>query len=79
MEDFYNRLRDKAISTANLLFNADGVDPNRILKIENDSPAFLQNEKIIILNFKNDTIYNSDENSDIIITNSIVEKIRLGL
>jgi len=78
MEDFYNRLRDKAIRTANLLFNAEGVDPNRILKIENDRPAFLQNEKIIILNFRNDTIYNSDENSDIIITNSIVEKIRSG-
>jgi signal transduction histidine kinase len=78
MEDFYLRLRDKAIRTANLLFNAEGVDPNRILKIESDRPAFLQNEKIIILNFRNDTIYNSDENSDIIVTNSIVEKIRSG-
>jgi hypothetical protein len=67
-EDFYNRLRAKAIRTANLLFNAEGVDPNRILRIENDRPAFLQNEKIIILNFRNDTIYNSDENSDIIVT-----------
>ena len=78
MEDFYNRLRAKALRTANLLFNAEGVDPNRILKIENDRPAFLQNEKIIILNFRNDTIYNSDENSDIVITNSIIEQIRLG-
>jgi signal transduction histidine kinase len=77
-EDFYNRLMDKARSTANLLFNTDGVDANRILRIENNQPVFLQNEKIIILNFKNDTVYNSDENSDIIISNNIVEKIRLG-
>jgi len=34
-EDFYNRLMDKARSTANLLFNTDGVDANRILRIEN--------------------------------------------
>lgn len=79
MEEYYNRLRDKAMSTANLLFNADGVDANRILKIENNSPVFVQNEKIVILNFNNDTVYNSDENSDIIINNDILEKIRSGL
>lgn len=78
VEEFYNRLRDKAMNTANLLFNSDGVDANRILKIENDSPVFLQNEKIVILNFNNDTVYNSDENSDIIIRNNVLEKIRLG-
>ena len=77
-EDFYSRLRDKAMSTANLLFNADVVDANRILSIESNSPVFLQNEKIIILNFKNDTVYNSDENSDIKIRNNIVEQVRQG-
>jgi signal transduction histidine kinase len=77
-EDFYSHLRDKAISTANLLFNTDGVDANRILRIENKSPVFLQNEKIIILNFKNDTVYNSDENSDIKIKNNIIEHVRQG-
>ena len=77
-EDFYSRLRDKAMSTANLLFNADVVDANRILSIESNSPVFLQNEKIIILNFKNDTVYNSDENSDIKIRNNIVERVRQG-
>lgn len=77
-EDFYNRLMTKARGTANLLFNTDGVDANRILRIENETPAFLQNEKIVILNFKNDTVYNSDENSDIIIKNSVVEKVRSG-
>jgi signal transduction histidine kinase len=78
MEDFYNRLRDKAMSTANLLFNTNGVDANRILSIESDKPVFLQNEKIIILNFNNDTVYNSDENSDIKIRNNIVERVRQG-
>jgi len=77
-EDFYSRLMNKAKGTANLLFNTDGVDANRILRIENETPAFLQNEKIIILNFKNDTVYNSDENSDIAIKNNVLEKVRSG-
>lgn len=77
-EDFYSRLRDKATSTANLLFNADGVDANRILRIENKTPAFMQNEKIIIINFKNDTVYNSDENFNLKIRNNIIEKVRQG-
>ena len=77
-EDFLERLMDKARGTANLLFNADGVDANRILRIENNSPVFLQDEKIVILNFKNDTVYNSDENSDIKIKDNIIEKVRQG-
>src|SRR5450759_1712617 len=77
-EDFYNRLMDKARSTANLLFNTDGVDANRILRIENNNPVFVQNEKIIILNFKNDTVYNSDENSDIVIKNNYLDRVRMG-
>ncbi len=77
-QDFFNRLSEKAISTANLLFNTNGVEANRILSIESSRPVYLQNEKIIILNFKNDTIYNSDKNSDIKIKNNIVEHVRQG-
>lgn len=77
-DDFNTRLRNKARSTANLFFEKKGVDANRILEIENQRPAFLQNEKIIIINFKNDVVYNSDENSDIIIRNDVLERVRLG-
>ena len=77
-QDFYSRLSEKAISTANLLFNTNGVEANRILRIESRRPVYLQNEKIIILNFKNDIIYNSDKNSDIKIKNNIVEHVRQG-
>lgn len=77
-DDFYNRLRNKARSTANLLFNASEVDANRVLKVEKSNPAFLQNEKIIILNYKNDIVYSSDENSEIKINKNVLAKIRLG-
>jgi signal transduction histidine kinase len=75
-ENFYNRLRDKARNTANLLFNTNKTDADRILKIE--SPADLPNEKIIIINLFNDIIYSTDEKSVIGIKNSIVEKVRTG-
>ena len=76
--DFYSRLSEKAKSTANLVFNPNGVDAKHILEIENNNPVFLENEKIIILNYNNDTVYNSDENSDIIIRNDVLERVRLG-
>ena len=77
-EDFYNRLRNKAISTATLLFNASKDDANRVLKVEKNTLGNLQNEKIIIINLYNDIVYSSDENKEIKIDNSILEKVRLG-
>ena len=77
-DDFDNRLKNNALSTANLLFNEYEVDAKRVLRIEKDNPINLQNEKIIILNFQNDTIYNSDENGAIKIKKSFVERIKSG-
>jgi signal transduction histidine kinase len=77
-DDFYNRLRNKARSTANLLIDTDKAEAESFLKIEKDSPVNLQNQKIIILNFNNDTVYSSDEKGDIKITNSIIDRIRSG-
>ncbi len=77
-EDFYNRLNNKARSTANLFFNAQDVDVDQLLSIENDNPVFLQNEKILIINYKNDIVYHTDANADIKIRNDVLEKVRLG-
>ena len=78
MEDFYSRLRDKAINTANVLFSTDRFNASRILKIENETPDFLQNKKIIIINFKNDIVYSSDDKKEIEIKNYVVERVRMG-
>ena len=77
-EEFYNRLRNKARSTAKLLLDAKEFDVSRVLEIENDDTVNLQNEKIIILNFLNDTVYSSDANSEIKIRYDVIERIRLG-
>lgn len=76
-EDFFNRLNSKGMSAARLLFDAREIDPDRVRRIEEDNPANLHNEKIIILNFRNDTIYSSDEHGEIEINNNLLERIRL--
>jgi signal transduction histidine kinase len=76
-EDFNNRLRDRARSTARLLLNAYDIDAQRVLRMERENPANLNNEKIIIIDFKNDTLYSTDEDREIKITNDILERVRL--
>jgi len=77
-DDFSKRLRNKALSTANLLFNEYEVDANRVRRIENDNPDHLQNEKIFIFNSKNDIVYSSSENPEMKIEQSLIDQIRSG-
>lgn len=75
-EDFNNRLRNKAKSTARLLLEAKEIDPDRVLRLEKDNPVNLINEKIIILNFLDDVIYSTDPSKEIILIGSVLERIR---
>jgi len=77
-DDFKNRLRNKAISTATLLFDRDKAEADDFLRIEKESPINLQNERIIILNFKNDTVYSSGHSGEIKVSNTIFERIKSG-
>jgi signal transduction histidine kinase len=76
-DDFYNRLHTRARITAKLLIDAQESDNGRLKKIEQDYPANLRNEKIIIINYLNDTVYSNDERGDIKIRNDILERVRL--
>jgi signal transduction histidine kinase len=76
-EDFYNRLRNNARSTAKFLLDANVIDAERVRRFEKDNPVKLQNEKVIIINYRNDVIYSSDEKSEIPIRNDILERARM--
>lgn len=76
-ESFYNRLESKAMNTAKLLIEIDEIDANLLFKIEKDNPVNLPNEKIIILNYKNDILYSSDERGEIKIKKEILDRVRL--
>ncbi len=76
-QDFHDRLRNKAISTSNLFFVEYEVDAARFLRYEKENQVNLHNEKMLVLNSKNDTVYNSDDQGVIKIDNNIIKKLRL--
>ena len=78
-EDFYNRLENKARNTAKLFLEVEEINADLLKRIEKDNPANLPNEKIIILNYDKDTLFTSDEEGEIKITEDVIEKLwRLG-
>lgn len=76
-DDFYNRLMNKAISTAKLLIEVEEVNASLLRRIERDNPLSLPKEKIIIYNFKNEILFSTDEQLEIKINNQLLDKIRL--
>ncbi|HEX2969016.1 MAG TPA: HAMP domain-containing sensor histidine kinase [Bacteroidales bacterium] len=77
-DDFYNRLRTKARITASALLDAvEHSKKNRAVAIDWNYPKDLHNERIIILDYLNDTIYTTDKYGDIKITFDVLEKVRL--
>ncbi len=77
-ENFYNRLINRAWSTARSLLDTYNSDANSVRRMERDDPSSLQNEKIIIINYLNDVIYSSDEKGEIEIRNDVLERARLS-
>lgn len=76
-DDFYNRLMNKAISTAKLLIEVEEVNATLLRRIERDNPLSLPNEKIIIYNFKNEILFSTDEQNELKITNDLLDQVRL--
>jgi signal transduction histidine kinase len=75
-DDFYTRLRNSARITARMVLDSDETGAVRG-KPESSYPIDLQNEKIIIIDYLNDTIYNNDTYGDIEIRNDLLERVRL--
>jgi signal transduction histidine kinase len=78
-DDFYNRLREKARSTAKLFFFVHEFNEELVKDIQEENPVKFHNERIIILDFQNDTIFTTDANNEIELRNEILERVRLGV
>ncbi len=78
-DDFYNRLRDKARNTAKLFLVVHEMDVALVNSIQNENPVKFHNEKIIILDSRNDTIYSTDENKEIELRKEILDQVRSGV
>ncbi len=75
-DDFYQRLESRAYSTARLLIEVDEIDADLLNKIEEDNPISLPDEKIIILNYKNEILYSTDTRNVIIYDDDLLTRIR---
>jgi signal transduction histidine kinase len=78
-EDFYSRLENKALITARLLVDVDEIDADLLKKIETDNPLNLPEERIIILDYNNETLYSTDtdNNRNLLISKALCDRIRL--
>lgn len=76
-EDFYLRLKSKSINVAKLLIEVDEVDATLLSKIEQNNPTSLPQERITILNYRNEILYSSDSAQEIAIASDLLDRIRL--
>ncbi len=60
-EEFKDRLRKEALSTANIYFNKKGISPEVLKLLDRNDFTALTNEEVVIFNNKNQVIYESGE------------------
>ena len=77
-DDFINLLRSRAVNITKLVLDSYEFNPNRILRSGTEYPAKLPDEKFIILNFENDTLYISDRNWELKELQSLIRKVKLN-
>ena len=75
--EFYDRLLTKSQNTAKLLLEVDEIDISLLERIEENNPLSLPNEHILIYNFDNQILYNSDRNTDFDVSSDLLDQIRL--
>lgn len=77
-QEFYSRLKDKAITTAKLLSqDVKEVDPSILKAIDKNSVNNLPGEKVAIYDFQNTLLYNSNDDDSTLAATDLINKIRL--
>lgn len=76
-DDFNDQLQNRARNTARLFLESN-ISEARLRILESGNPEKLHDECLVILDFRDDTLYNSDEFNQIEINYNILERIRTG-
>jgi signal transduction histidine kinase len=76
-EDFYARLKNKAESTAKLLISVDEMNVDLLHRIEKDNPLTLPSEGIVVWNYKNHILFDTDKKGIINPDSTFLNQIRL--
>jgi signal transduction histidine kinase len=77
-DDFNNRLTNRAWSVAKMLIDTYDHDAEMVKRMERSNPLRLHNEKITVLDFRNEILYTSDVDGEIEIRNDVLERVRLS-
>jgi len=75
--EFYSRLENKALTTAQLLINVKEVDHDLLKIIDRNTINALYSEKVVIYDYLNNQIYNSLDDDSINVSKELLDKIRL--
>lgn len=75
-EQFYGRLEAKAQNSAKLLIEVEEIDADLLRRIEEDNPVSLPEERLIVLDSAGNTIYSTDDNNVIAISDQMLARIR---
>lgn len=75
-DDFYARLKDRALTTARLLISVKEVDRNLMRIIDENTNSTLYLERVLVYDENNHLIYNSDEKEPASIPRDILKKIQ---
>lgn len=76
-QDFYRRLKNRAINTARVLMEVEEVNAELLRRMERNNPASLPNQFILIYNYKNDILYSSESAELIPVDSALLTRIRL--
>lgn len=76
-EEFFGRLESKTKLIAQMLIEIEDIDTEMLRKIERNNPLSLPNEKIIIFDYQNNIIYNTDESQLLDIPKESIDQVRL--
>jgi signal transduction histidine kinase len=76
-QDFYRRLKNRAINTAKLLVEVEEVNADLLRRMEQNNPASLPNQYIVIYSYKNQILYSSDGQALIPVDTTLLNRIRL--
>lgn len=75
--DFYRRLKNRAINTAQVLTDVKEVNADLLRRMERNNPASLPNQFIIIYNNRNEMLYSSDTPPVISLNANLLSEIRM--
>ena len=76
-EDYYRRLRNRAVNTAKLLVEVTEINAELIRRMEQNNPASLPNQYIVIFGQDGSELYRSDSSQRIPVDSTLLSRIRV--